>query len=152
MLEAKRTLVKSAPELWAEVSDLGALARHLAPFGSIRITRTRPDALVAWEGERGSGTVRLEPSGFGTRVTLSVSTTEPASAEQEPGPEPEPEAPPRLWARLFRRRAPEAVPPSPPPPPPAGAAPAIADATAMLVLTDMLDALGRAHHRPFSRV
>ena len=28
-MEAKRTLVKSPPELWAELSDMTALARHL---------------------------------------------------------------------------------------------------------------------------
>jgi hypothetical protein len=133
MLEAKRTLVKSAPELWAEVSDPVCLDRHLAPFGSIRITSTQPDALVVWEGERGSGSVRLEPSGFGTRVTL---TAESAVDEPEPVPAPS------FWERLLRRR------PEPPPAP----EPAIADATALVVLTDMLDVLGRANHRPFSRV
>jgi hypothetical protein len=145
MLEAKRTLVKSAPELWAEVSDPVCLARHLAPFGSIRITSTQPDALVVWEGERGSGSVRLEPSGFGTKVTL---VAEPAVPEPEPAPEPQPLPEPGFWGRLFRRR------PEPPPalPPAAPPEPAIADATALVVLTDMLDVLGRANHRPFSRV
>ena len=32
-MEAKRTLVKSPPELWAEVSDVAALARHLGELG-----------------------------------------------------------------------------------------------------------------------
>ena len=35
---AQRTLVKSPPELWAEVSDPGALTRHLGDLGEIRIT------------------------------------------------------------------------------------------------------------------
>ena len=80
-LEAKRTLVKSPPELWAEVSDAGALARHLGEFGEIRITRAQPESVVEWEGDLASGSVRLEPSGWGTRVTL---TAEPAAVEPPP--------------------------------------------------------------------
>src|SRR5437764_6916523 len=61
--EVSRTLVKSQPELWAELSDPSSLARHLDQFGEIRITRLEPETTVAWEGQRVSGTVRLEPSG-----------------------------------------------------------------------------------------
>src|SRR5215216_6456682 len=99
-MEAKRTLVKSPPELWAEVSDVGALARHLGELGEIRITRTEPETVVEWEGEQASGSVRLEPAGWGTRVTLTA---------REPDPEPERR---RLVDRLLRR--------PPPPPPPSG--------------------------------
>jgi hypothetical protein len=74
--KAQRTLVKSPPELWAEVSDPDALGRHLDGFGSIRITRLEPETTVVWEGERASGTVELEPSGWGTKVTLSVELAE----------------------------------------------------------------------------
>jgi hypothetical protein len=70
--EASRTLVKSPPELWAECSEAASLARHLGQFGEIRITRLEPETAVAWEGERASGTVRLEPSGWGTRVVLTA--------------------------------------------------------------------------------
>jgi hypothetical protein len=158
MLQAKRTLVKSGPELWAEVSDPAALARHLAAFGSVRITGTTAERLVRWEGERASGTLELEPSGFGTKVTLNARL---AGAEPEPEPEPQPVAEPEpkkpsFWARLFRRKPaaePEAVPaPEPEPEPVAAAEPQIADDAALLVLTDTLDALGKAHHRPFSRI
>ena len=72
-LEAKRTLVKSPPEIWAEVSDAGTLARHLGEFGEIRITRTQPESVVEWEGDLASGCVRLEPSGWGTKVRASAS-------------------------------------------------------------------------------
>jgi hypothetical protein len=87
--EATRTLVKSPPELWAECSDAASLARHLGEFGEIEITRLEPETAVAWEGERASGTVRIEPSGWGTRVTLTAETTddmaeEPAAVEQVP--------------------------------------------------------------------
>ncbi len=70
--EASRTLVKSTPELWAECSDAASLARHLGQFGEIRITRLEPETAVAWEGEEISGTVRLEPSGWGTKVILTA--------------------------------------------------------------------------------
>ncbi len=73
--QASRTLLKSPPELWAECSEAQSLARHLNTyFGEIRITRRDPESTVAWEGERGSGTVTLEPSGWGTRVTLTASS------------------------------------------------------------------------------
>jgi hypothetical protein len=128
---ASRTLVKSTPELWAECSDASALTRHLDHFGEIRITRLEPETAVAWEGEQVRGTVRLEPSGWGTKVTLTamleqvagaeapevVAEPEPAAVELElelepaesvgpPGvasaaPPPEPEKRPGMFARLL---------------------------------------------------
>jgi hypothetical protein len=163
-LEAKRTLVKSPPELWAEVSDAAALARHLGEFGEIRITRTEPETVVEWEGDRASGTVRIEPSGWGTRVTLTAEAVAPEpspDAVSEPAAEPVPEPePPRgrgFWARLFRRRVavaepvPVAVEPEPEPEPAPGRDPLLIDDDAREVLTGVLDTLGAAHHRPFSR-
>lgn len=160
-LEAKRTLVKSPPEIWAEVSDAGALARHLGEFGEIRITRTQPESVVEWEGDLASGCVRLEASGWGTKVTL---TAEPVAAEPEPAPdpepepqpEPEPEPPAKLsWWSRFRRRSAVAEAPAPAPEPePAPArepAPRIEPERAQAALTGVLDTLGAAHHRPFSR-
>ena len=73
-LEQSRTLVKSAPELWTECSEAATLARHLGAFGEIRVTRLEPETTVAWEGDAARGTVRLEPSGWGTRVTLTAQT------------------------------------------------------------------------------
>ena len=107
--EVQRTLVKSPPELWAELSDPRALARHLGELGEIRIVRTDPESTVEWAAENTTGIVSIKPSGWGTKVTLSVtretggvqaaasSAVEPASepastAEPEPtataGPEP----------------------------------------------------------------
>lgn len=160
-VEAKRTLVKSPPELWAELSDAEALARHLGEFGEIRITRTQPESVVEWEGDLASGSVQIEASGWGTKVTLTAEPVlvTPPPPEPEPEPEPEPVAvePPRqgFWARLFKRRAPEpdpvAVEPPPPPPPPPAPEPRIEAPKAEAALTGVLDALGQAHHRPFSR-
>jgi hypothetical protein len=89
--ESSRTLVKSAPELWAECSDAASLARHLGAFGEIRITKLEPEIAVAWEGAAVSGTVKLETAGWGTRVTLTVKEeARPAEPEPEPAAEPEP--------------------------------------------------------------
>ena len=71
-LTAKRTLVKSPPELWEELSEVDRLAKHLGAFGEIKITKLDPEHTVAWEGEHASGMVSMEPSGWGTRVTLTA--------------------------------------------------------------------------------
>ena len=201
---AQRTLVKSPPELWAEVSDVGALAGHLGAFGEIRITRLEPETTVAWEGDRARGTVELEPSGWGTKVTLTAQiasepprdpepaaapepegATEPAAADEvepvtEPVAEPEPARRRGFFARLFGRRpepppevepvepaavappapvaraerpdaqkepAPEPVRVAPQPPQPASLDAGRAEA----ILAGVLDDLGAARHRPFSR-
>jgi hypothetical protein len=210
---AQRTLVKSPPELWSELSEVDRLARHLEAFGEIKITKLEPEQTVAWEGEGASGTVSIEPSGWGTKVTLTAHVEE----ADEPAPDPEPEQlkpegvpdetshigterhePPEaqalveeetpaengdvprkrsFMARLFGRERkprsaegpvwvtgapdlaerpplvaeepsarPEPEPPEPAPTP----APPPTPAT-QLVLESALEALGSAHHRPFSR-
>src|SRR5271169_1341919 len=89
--EVQRTLVKSPPELWAELSDPDTLARHLSELGGeIRITRVEPETTVVWEGERATGRVELKPSGWGTKVTLTV--TAPAPPDDTPGTAQEVEA------------------------------------------------------------
>ena len=137
---AQRTLVKSVPELWAELSEPALLGRMLAePFGDIRITRLTPESAIAWESELAAGSVELEPSGFGTHVRLT--------AQLPTVPEPEPEPRPGLRARLLarlRRRTPDA-------PAPVEPAPAIDSTAAQSALSGMLDQIGAARHRPFSR-
>lgn len=225
---ASRRLVKSPPELWAEVSSEDSLGRRLAEFGEIRITRVVPETTVAWEGDRASGTVELTPTGWGTKVLL---TATPAAAAPEPAaevapptpapavriapraeatappapgriglraepehassPRPPVEAPRGFFARLFRRRkagddahpaepapaaaipgppaptpdpapptptpgpapppAPDPVPPTPTPEPPAPQIEALDPDRTVAILTEVLDDLGAAHHRPFSR-
>lgn len=114
--QSSRTLVKSAPELWAECSDAASLARHLGAFGEIRITKLEPETAVAWEGAAASGTVKLESSGWGTRVTLTVreeaapARPEPVAADHEPEPEPvafEPEPEPEQEPEPEPEREPE---------------------------------------------
>ena len=82
--EASRTLVKSPPELWAELSDPEALCRHLGELGEIRITRADPEHTVEWRAGDSSGTVHLKPSGWGTRVTLTVTREVPPSPPAPP--------------------------------------------------------------------
>jgi hypothetical protein len=87
--EVQRTLVKSPPELWAELSDPDSLARHLGELGEIRITRTEPERTVEWEAADATGKVLLKASGWGTKVTLTVAR-EVAGPEATAGTEPEP--------------------------------------------------------------
>ncbi len=86
---ASRTLVKSAPELWAECSEAASLAKHLGAFGEIRITKLEPETAVAWEGEAVRGTVRLEPSGWGTRVILTAQDAPPADPATDSDTDPD---------------------------------------------------------------
>jgi hypothetical protein len=193
---ATRRLVKSPPELWAEVSSEQSLGRHLAGFGEIRITRVEPETTVAWEGDRASGTVELAPTGWGTKVILTAKACEqpdppPAVAEvveAAPPPAAAPEPRRGFFARLLRRRptapavatpsagipgpplpapdpsppapapapgplppAPDPVPPAPAPEPPAPHIEVLDPARTAAILDEVLDDLGAAHHRPFSR-
>jgi hypothetical protein len=212
-LTAQRTLVKSPPELWTELSEVESLAKHLGELGEIKIVKVEPESTVAWEGEEVSGTVELEQSGWGTKVTFTATVPEPGPAvapepvalepepepegleerEREPEPEPEPEPimaeaepkpdepivaekPPGFLARwLFRRRSPgpvavesavvepvaaeptpDVVPVEPEPVEPVAVNPEPVATGATVdhvqqVLDGTLDALGQAHHRPFSR-
>ncbi len=87
---AERRLVKSSPELWAEVSDQESLGRRLHAFGEIRITGTDPETTVAWEGDQVSGTVAIASAGWGTKVALTVEVADrPVAASPAPAPEPE---------------------------------------------------------------
>jgi hypothetical protein len=166
--QASRTLVKSAPELWAECSDAASLAKHLGAFGEIRITKLEPETAVAWEGDAARGTVRLEPSGWGTRVVLTADCDLPAQesnpeSEAEPQPEPAPPTPevsiepPRgLLSRVLHgwpRRGRES-PPAALAEPEAGPVPEPIDGRGQVTVDALdaaLDSLGRAHHRPYSR-
>src|SRR5450759_20173 len=96
--EVQRTLVKSPPELWAELSDPASLARHLGELGEIRITRIEPEQMVEWEAEATSGTVLIKASGWGTKVTHTVAREiherEPSEPEEPEDPSPQAAIPP----------------------------------------------------------
>jgi hypothetical protein len=136
--EVQRTLVKSPPELWTELSDPEALARHLAGLGEIKITRVEPEQLVEWEADGTTGSVAIKASGWGTKVTLTVnhelpepeaSSAEavdetPEQPEQTAAPNPE-EAPEQAAASILDEapedpavaEAPDAMPIEPTPAP-----------------------------------
>src|SRR5271156_3855458 len=108
--EVQRTLVKSPPELWAELSDPATLARHLSELGEIRITRIDPEHAVEWEAEDATGSVIIKPSGWGTKVTLTVTRRMP-EAPHETAQMPEPPhataqmtEPPREMAQVLEAR------------------------------------------------
>ena len=146
-VETQRTVVKSVPELWAELSEVALLRPMLGHFGEIRITRLVPEASIEWESESAAGSVELAPSGFGTRVRLT------AQIAVEPGaPAPPPETGPvrvGLFARLLRRRGPATAQAA------IEAPSSVADQhdarLAQGALTAVLDEIGTARHRPFSR-
>ena len=165
---AHRTLVKSPPELWAEVSELRTLANRLEAFGEIRITRLEPETSVAWEGNDIRGTVELEPTGWGTIVTLRAAPAteppapEPAAASGAPEACPPSPAKTGIFARMFRRRrrtaattepapAPDLLPLDAPEPQASEPEPEAPPTPIDVILTGVLDELGSAHHRPFSR-
>ncbi|MGH3471548.1 MAG: hypothetical protein ACRDPG_05835 [Nocardioidaceae bacterium] len=109
--EVTRTLVKSQPEVWTQCSDANSLGRHLnGSFGEIRITRLEPEHSVAWEGEEVSGTVTIEPSAWGTRVTLSVEMAGEIAELEEAAPL----KPPATLPLAAPATAPLAAPPAPP--------------------------------------
>jgi hypothetical protein len=120
--EVQRTLVKSPPELWAEISDPESLARHLGEFGEIRITRVHPEQRVDWESDDARGTVAIKPSGWGTKVKLTVTrelappdqtpTHAPIASEAEPPPEAEAVSPPAAEPALPAERAYEGAEPA----------------------------------------
>jgi hypothetical protein len=135
--------------VWAELSEEGVLGRMLrGRFGEIRLTHLTPESSIEWEGELAAGLVELEPSVFGTRVRLSALIAE----APPPAPPPAVAAAPQrrgLLARLFGRRPP----PLPPAPPAVVQAPAphLDPQQARDALTAILDEIGAARHRPFSR-
>jgi len=82
-VEVSRTLVKSPPELWAELEG-DCLSTVV---GEVTIRPVEAERELAWEAEGANGTALLEPAGWGTKVTLTAEIEEQVA---EIG----------LWARL----------------------------------------------------
>jgi hypothetical protein len=114
--------VKSPPELWAELEG----DRLGVAVGATAVKATEPERELAWEADGAAGLARLEPSSWGTKVTLTAWVEEQEVAVAEDG----------FWGRLFKRRPPEQAPP-----------PAPDDIEERL--TGLLDQLGSAHRKPF---
>jgi hypothetical protein len=94
--KAKRTLVKSAPELWELADDPGRMEAWMAGLVggravSVEITDREPGRILAWRvangptGDNGAHAriaVELAESGFGTAVSITAqhSLADPAAA------------------------------------------------------------------------
>jgi hypothetical protein len=90
--KTKRTLVKSAPELWELADDqtrmeawMGGLLGTPTPV-PVEVTNRRPEQALAWRcadpAARATIAIELAESGFGTavRITAEHSRPEPADA------------------------------------------------------------------------
>ncbi len=69
--ELQRTVVKSPPELWEELSSEQALGRWLGP---VRVCATEPPSRLEWDGDVARGVIELEASGWGTIVRALAET------------------------------------------------------------------------------
>ena len=116
--------MKSPPELWAELEG----ARLGTTLGATKVKATEPERELAWEGDGAAGLARLEPSSWGTKVTLTAWVEEHEARVAEGG----------FFGRLFRKRAPESPPPA-------------AHEDLEERLSGLLDDLGSAHRKPFVR-
>src|SRR4051812_34085635 len=121
--EVSRTLVKSPPELWAELEGM----RLGSSLGATSVKTTEPERELAWEGGGAAGLARLEPSSWGTKVTLTAWVEETEARGADGG----------LFGRLFKKRAPEQPSPS--------------HDDLEQRLSGLLDDLGSAHKKPFIR-
>ncbi len=81
-IKARRTLVKSAPELWELADDLarleawmGGLVGSESPV-AVEITRRDPEVCLMWQSSVANGgsqiQVALAESGFGTAVEITA--------------------------------------------------------------------------------
>jgi hypothetical protein len=70
-VEVQRTLVKSPPELWEELSSEPMLRRRL---GDVTLGSSEAPSRIEWSGGGARGVIELEPSGWGTRVRASAET------------------------------------------------------------------------------
>jgi hypothetical protein len=114
--EVSRTLVKSPPELWAELEG----ERLRDALGEAVVRPTEPERELAWEADGAAGIARLEPSSWGTKVTLTAWVEEQVASAG-------------FWGRLRRRQ-------------PQGASPGDMERR----LNSLLDDLGSDHKKPFA--
>ena len=116
--EVSRTLVKSPPELWAELEG----ERLREALGEAVVRPTEPERELAWEADGAAGIARLEPSSWGTKVTLTAWVEEQVADEG-------------IWSRFTRRKPKQPV----------------KHDDLEQRLEALLDDLGSAHRKPFVR-
>ncbi len=89
--KTKRTLVKSAPELWELADDeermqswMRGLLGGAQPI-SVEVTNREPERLLAWRSAdpdaNSSIAIELAESGFGTAVKITAQHSRPVSAD-----------------------------------------------------------------------
>ena len=95
--KAKRTLVKSAPELWELADDLARMEAWMTGLVdnersiAVEVTDREPERILAWRVANGSNgdhgshariALELAESGFGTAVSITAqhSLADPAAA------------------------------------------------------------------------
>ena len=113
--EVSRTLVKSPPELWAELEG-GCLE---SAVGEVEVEPMQAERALKWTAAGASGGALLEPSSWGTKVTLTAEVEEQVAQAG-------------LWSRLRGGR------PEPP-----------RHEDIERKLESVLDDLGSAHKKPF---
>ena len=74
-IELERTLVKSPPELWEELSSADKLGAWL---GDVRVTSSEPPSRLEWNAKGASGVIELEASGWGTKIRALASAEPPS--------------------------------------------------------------------------
>jgi hypothetical protein len=89
--------------------------------GDVTVETTEPEKAIAWEGGGVRGTAVLEPAGWGTKVTLTAEVEEQVARHG-------------FWMKLRGYQPPPAT-----------------HQSLEGKLNEVLDDLGAAHKRPFSR-
>ncbi len=98
--KVSRTLVKSQPEVWAELEKVERLAELLGD-DEIRIVKSDPESTIQWEGSASSGTIEIASSGWGTKVSLEAKSIDVVATQAAVAPEPEPEPEPEPVAEVL---------------------------------------------------
>jgi hypothetical protein len=116
-VEVSRTVVKSPPELWEELQG----DRLGDALGGAEVRPKEAERELSWQADGAKGTALLEPSSWGTKVTLTAEVEEQVATVG-------------LWDRMRGMK------------PPPSRAPDIERR-----LEGVLDELGTAHKKPFAR-
>ena len=128
--------MKSPPELWAELRG----DRLTEAIEGAAVRPTEEERALAWEASGARGTALLEPSGWGTKVTLTAEVEEePTEVEEEVGGLEARASRLGFWARLRGARTSAPRPPRP------------SNADIEQRLRSLLDDLGSARRKPFAR-
>jgi len=138
----RRRLLKPRPELAAQLTE--DMLDRLGEDGEIRITRVNHETTVAWEGDRVSGTVELDPArGMGIPgPPAPLPDPSPPAPGPQPGPQPVPPTP---------DPTPPDTGPTPGPPPQIRASSSLDGLHTVAILADMLDDLVVGRRRPEAR-